>query len=76
MKEVESLRKRTDASEVKAVIFEALEMLNDPPETNLHNLLLKRGNGEAIQFADDESGRWLEKLSRMVIQLEFEFPEF
>ena len=63
MKSVASWRKKTGATEVKAVIFKALDMLTELPEEKTHKALLKRGHGETIEFKDDDKDRWLKKLA-------------
>jgi hypothetical protein len=63
MKSVASWRKKTGATEVKAVIFKALELLTELPEEKTHKTLLKRGHGETIEFKDDDKDRWLKKLA-------------
>jgi len=61
---VDSWRKQTGASEVKAVLFKALDMLTDPPEKKeIHETLLKRGHGETIEFQVNDKGRWLKRLT-------------
>ena len=63
MKSVASWRKKTGATEVKAVIFKALDMLTELPKEKTHKTLLKRGHGETIEFKDDDKDRWLKKLA-------------
>jgi hypothetical protein len=60
---VNSWRKKTGTTEVKAVIFKALDMLTELPEEKTHKTLLKRGHGETIEFKDDDKDRWLKKLA-------------
>ena len=60
---VASYRKQTGASEVKAVLFKALDMLTEIPEKEAHEMLLRRGHGEKIQFQDNDKGRWMKRLT-------------
>ena len=60
---VNSWKKKTGTTEVKAVIFKALDMLTELPEEKTHKTLLKRGHGETIEFKDDDKDRWLKKLA-------------
>ncbi|MFZ2630341.1 MAG: beta-ketoacyl synthase N-terminal-like domain-containing protein [Desulfosalsimonadaceae bacterium] len=63
IKAVESWRTQTGTTEVKAVLFKALEMLTGIPEKETHEMLLKRGHGDILKFKDNDKGRWLEKLA-------------
>jgi PfaB family protein len=63
IKAVESWKNQTGTTEVKAVLFKALDMLTEIPEKKTHATLLKRGHGETIKFEDNDNGRWLKKLA-------------
>ncbi|MGB9499307.1 MAG: beta-ketoacyl synthase N-terminal-like domain-containing protein [Dissulfuribacterales bacterium] len=63
IKAVKSWRKQTGTTEVKAVIFKALDMLNEIPEKETHEILLRRGHGEIIKFEDNDKGLWLKRLA-------------
>nr|MDA3896656.1 hypothetical protein [Desulfobacteraceae bacterium] len=64
---VNSWRKQTGTTEVKAVLFKALDMLTELPEKETHENLLKYGHGETIGFKDDDKDRWLKKLADWLI---------
>ncbi len=63
IKAVESWKQQTGATEVKAVLFKALDLLTEIPEKKTHATLLKRGHGETIKFENNDKGRWLKKLA-------------
>jgi len=60
---VNSWEKQTGTTEVKAVLFKALDMLTELPEKKTHKTLLRCGHGEIIKFENNETGRWLKKLA-------------
>ena len=67
-KAVNEWKKETGATEVKAVLFKALDMLTEPPEKKNHKILLKRGHGERIEFKGNDRDRWLKKFSEWLFK--------
>lgn len=65
-KDVTSWMKEKNVNEVQAVLYKALERLDERDEET--DLFIKRAYDETVTFGDDEKGRWLSELATWLFE--------